>query len=211
MRPSPPVYDEQSVLHVGGAIAYRQPTYAALDGSGGEVRFRTRNETKVTDYKNLNTGYIANVDDFTQLGGELAYRSGRFMAQGEYVSTAVKRIGGLEDLSFGGGYAFAAFFLTDDTHPYDPTSGEFGKVIPRSERGALEVLVRYSDADLSDRDVLGGTSKAWTAGLTWYANPNIKVYSSYTMIDNDEDANDDGGLVGNDDYGIFQMRFLAAF
>ena len=206
-----PVYDEQSVLHVGGAMAYRQPTWAALDGSGGEVRFRTRNESHVTDYKYLNTGYIANVDDFTQLGGELAYRSGRFMVQGEYVSTAVKRIGGLDDLSFGGGYAFASFFLTDDTHPYDPTSGEFGKVVPRGDRGALEVLVRYSDADLSDGDVLGGTSKAWTAGLTWYANPNVKVYANYTTIDNDEDATDNGGLVGNDDYSVFQMRFMAAF
>lgn len=206
-----PINEDGRVLHIGGAVAYRQPTWASLDGSGGEVRFRTRNETHVTDYKYLNTGHIAGVDDFKQLGGELAFKANRFMAQGEYVTTTMTRVGGLGNLSFGGGYMFASYFLTDDTHPYDHTSGEFGRVLPSGERGALEFLVRYSIADLSDKDVLGGESTAWTAGLTWYANPNIKVYSSYTMIDNDLDATDGGSLVGDDDYGVFQMRFMATF
>ena len=206
-----PINDGGRVLHLGAAGAWRQPTYAALDGEGGEVRFRTRNETHVTDYKNLNTDYIQNVDDFTQFGGELAFVSNRLMLQSEYMATSVKRTGGLEDLAFSGGYAFASFFLTDDTHPYDHTSGEFHRVVPNSRNGAWELALRYSVSDLSDKDVLGGESTAWTAGLTWYANPNIKILTNYTLVDNDLNADDGGSLVGDDDYSIFQMRLVGAF
>jgi phosphate-selective porin OprO/OprP len=206
-----PINEDGRVLHVGGSFAWRQPTYDSLDGTGGEVRFRTREESHVTDYKYLNTGYIKNVDNFQQFGGELAFTNDRLMVQTEFVSTAMTRIGDFEDLSFSGAYAFASFFLTDDTHPYDHTSGEFGKVLPNGEKGALEFLVRYSVADMNDKDILGGKATSVTAGLTWYANPNIKVYSSYTAIDNDMNATAGGSLVGDDDYGVFQMRFMAAF
>jgi len=206
-----PINEEGRVLHLGAAYAWRQPTFASLDGSGGEIRFRSRNETHVTDYKYLNTDYIQQVDDFTQLGGELAVVSNRLMLQGEYSTTAMKRVGGLEDLSFSGAYVFASCFLTDDTHPYDNTSGEFARVMPSSRRGALELLLRYSTADLTDKDILGGESTAMTAGLTWYANPNIKIVANYTVVDNDINANDGGSLVGDDDYSVFQMRVLGAF
>ena len=206
-----PINKDGQVLHLGFSSAWRQPTYASLDDSGGEVRFRTRNETHVTDYKYLNTDYIGNVDNFTQFGGELAFVSGRSMFQAEYIGTSMTRMGALEDLSFGGYYALASFFLTSDSHPYDSTSGEFGKVRPTGKKGALELTLRYSDADLTDKDVTGGTSTGLTVGMTWYANPNLKIYANYTQYDNDMDADAAGGLVGDDDYGVFQMRFLAAF
>jgi len=206
-----PINDDGKVLHLGASGAWRQSTYSSLDDSGGPIRFRTRNETHVSDYKYLNTGYIDNIDNFTQFGGEIAFVANRFMVQSEYVGTSMSRKNDLEDLSFGGYYAMASFFLTNDSHPYDYKSGEFGKVRPTSKSGALEFALRYSDADLTDQEVLGGESTAITAGLTWYANPSIKVYMNYSMIDNDENADADGGRVGNDDYGVFQMRFLAAF
>lgn len=206
-----PLNDEGRVLHLGAAYALRHPTFEALDGSGGEVRFRTRNETHITDYKYLNTGYIQKVDNFEQYGGELAFVLNRLMIQSEYITTSMTRVDGLEDLNFGGGYVFASYFLTDDTHPYDNTTGEFGKVKPGSRKGALELTVRYSMADLSDKDVLGGESTALTAGLTWYANTNVKIYTNYTMVDNDINATDGGSLVGDDDYGVLQARVMVAF
>ena len=58
---------------------------------------------------------------------------------------------------------------------------------------------------------LGGESTALTAGLTWYANPNVKIYANYTMVDNDVNADAGGSLVGDDDYGVLQARVMAAF
>jgi len=208
---SAPINDEGRVLHLGAAYALRHPTFEDLSGGGGEVRFRTRNETHVTDYKYLNTGYIAKVDDFEQYGGELAFVLNRFMIQSEYMTTTVTRLDGLENLNFAGAYAFASFFITDDTHPYDNTSGEFTKVKPRSRMGALELTLRYSTCDMTDKDVLGGESTALTAGLTWYANPSVKIYTNYTMVDNDINATDGGSLVGDDDYGVLQARVMVAF
>lgn len=205
-----PILDDERTLHLGAAAAWRQPTYAAFDGAGGPMEFRTRNEHHVSDFRHLDTGNIMDIDDLTQFGFEAAYVQGRFSAQAEYITNTVRRVDGLDDLNFGGGYAFASFFLTDDTHPYMARDGEFGRVIPNSERGALEASVRFSTTDLSDADVLAGESTAWTAGLTWYANPNVKIYANYTTVDNDENATGDG-MVGNDDYGVFQMRFMAAF
>ncbi len=206
-----PINEEGRVLHLGAAYAWRHPTFEALDGTGGEIRFRTRNETHVTDYKYLNTGYIQAVDDFEQYGGELAFVLNRLMVQGEYITTNVTRVDGLEDLNFAGGYLFASYFLTNDTHPYDHTSGEFGRIKPGSRMGALELALRYSMSDLSDKDVLGGESTTLTAGLTWYANPNVKIYANYTMVNNDMNATDGGSLVGDDDYGVLQARVMVAF
>jgi phosphate-selective porin OprO/OprP len=124
----------------------------------------------------------------------------------------VQRLDNLESLGFGGGYVYAGFFLTDDTHPYDSANAEFGRVVPKAKGGAWEVAARFSTLDLDDKDVEGGSAKIMTFGVNWYANPNIRVYLNYAHVDNSETARgrrDD--LPGNYDFDMVQARFLAAF
>lgn len=202
-----PIHTEESVLLVGASATLRKTEWDA-----GEVRFDVRPETYVADTKFTDTDDIEDVDKYNVLGGELAYVNKRFYAQGEYMTAGVQRLEGLEDLSFSGGYVYAGFFLTDDTHPYDYQNAEFGRVLPRSARGAWELAARYSTLDLDDQDIEGGSSSIITLGLNWYANANVRVYLNYVIVNNDETAmgrRDD--LPGDYDFNFLQARFLAAF
>ncbi len=202
-----PIHTDDSVLLLGAAGTLRK-----TDWSSHEVRFDVRPESYVADTKFTDTDNIDNVDKYNVFGGELAYVNKRFYAQGEYMMAGVKRLEGMDDLSFGGGYVYAGFFLTDDTHPYEHESAEFGRVVPRSKSGAWEVAARYSTLDLNDKDVEGGKANIMTLGVNWYANANIRVYMDYAYVNNDETAmGRKKDLPGNYDFGMFQMRFLAAF
>ena len=213
-----PIRDEHKVLHVGGAYAMMKPTFTDEDGIG-KVRFRTRNETHVSNYKFVSTGKMKKAESYSLFGGELAFVMDRLMVQGEYMGSTVTMGEAYDedDPSFSGMYGFASFFLTDDTHPYDHTSGEFSGVKPSGEKGAVELAVRYSMLNLTDEDadILGGESTALTVGINWYPNANIKIMANYSMIDNDENCDADEDFEDLDeegiDYGIFQMRVQAAF
>ncbi|MCK4510681.1 hypothetical protein KAW64_03030 [bacterium] len=229
-----PIRDEHKVLHIGGAYAMMTPTFTDEDDLG-TVRFRTRNETHVSNYKFLSTGKMKKAESYSLFGGEAAFVMDRLMVQGEYMGSTVTMVDEDDeeervDKSFSGMYGFVSYFLTDDTHPYDHTAGEFTGVKPSGKMGAVELAARYStlnltdeDSDSPDNDICGGESTALTFGINWYANPNIKVMVNYAMVDNDENADADGDigslnaageLVDLDegiDYNIFQVRVQAAF
>ncbi len=218
-----PIMDEHKVLHVGGAYAMITPTFTDEDGVG-TVRFRTRNETHVSNLKFVSTGKMKEAESYTLFGGELAFVMDRLMVQGEYIGATVamcedeeEERGDSCDPSFTGMYGFVSYFLTDDTHPYSVSSGEFSGVKPTGKNGAVELAARYSMLNLTDEDaeIMGGESTALTFGVNWYPNANIKIMANYSMVDNDENCDADGDFdVDPDegfDYGIFQMRLQAAF
>jgi len=202
-----PIQTEDSVLLLGASGTLRQ-----TDFNSGVVRFKTKPETNVADIKYVDTGNITDVDNYNVFGGELAYVNKRFYAQAEYMSTGITRENDLEDLRFGGGYVYATYFLTDDSHPYDSSSAEFGRIKPSSKSGAWEVTARFSSVDMDDQEILAGASTSMTFGVNYYANANIRLYLNYGMVDNNENATGkSGSLEGNDDFSYVQMRFLAAF
>jgi len=202
-----PIRTDDSVLLLGASGSLR-----STDFDSGVVRFKTKPETNVADIKYVDTGNITDVDSYNIFGGELAYANKRFYAQSEYITTNLTRMNDLEDLSFGGGYVYATYFLTDDTHPYDSNSAEFGRVTPKSKSGAWEVTARFSSVDMDDQDILAGASTSMTFGVNYYANANIRMYLNYGMVDNNENATGkSGSLQGDDDFSYVQMRFLAAF
>ena len=71
----------------------------------------------------------------------------------------------------------------------------------------MELAVRYSTIELNDGPITGGEEKNITLGLNWYLNPKVRLMVNYIMVNNDEDSNDKGDVLGNDDPHIFQMRF----
>ena len=212
-----PLMDGQKVLHVGGSYAMMTPTFTDEDGVG-TVRFRTRNETHVSNLKFVSTGKMKDAESYALFGGELAFAMDRLLVQGEYMGATVTMCedADMEDPSFTGMYGFASYFLTNDAHPYSVSLGEFTGVKPTGKGGAWELAARYSMLNLTDEDaeILGGESTAMTFGVNWYPNPNLKFMVNYSMVDNDENCDaDEDFLVDEDgiDYGIFQMRVQAAF
>ena len=197
---------DKSVLHLGAAGSWRQPDFAS-----GTLRFKTRNEYHVNNYKYIDTDNISGVERYGMADGEAAYVNRRLRLQGECTGVTVRREASYPDLSFSGGYVCASLFLTNDNHPYEWEDAEFGKVIPKGKYGAWEIATRYSKVDMTSHDVLGGVSDAFTLGLNWYANVNVHVLADFVMVNNDKDANARGSLVGNDDYKCFEFRFMTAF
>jgi len=45
-----------------------------------------------------------------------------------------------------------------------------------------------------------------TLGVNWYANPSVRFMFNYLRVDNDDDADADGDVAGDDDPEILQLR-----
>lgn len=196
-------------LHLGVAGVYSLPydeTY--------EVEFKSEPETKNGDVEFLDTSGIDEVDHVQRYGLEGAFQYKSFHFQSEYIMANVIRQdkSNLEDAYFDGGYAFLAWALTGEKRAWNLNDGEFGQLIPNNNKlGAWEVAVRYSYLNLNDEEasVYGGKANNITLGLNWYPNPNVKFQTSYTMVDQSENADSEGDYdVGKDGYDTNYLQFM---
>lgn len=172
-------------------------TVASPDGDGGplnsnEARFRTRPEAR-TEERWLNTGRIAHARRYELLGVEKVINVGPWQFVAEYQNVWLQRAGAREDLFFLGGYAYLAYMLTGEHVPWERDSGTIGRVKPFENFflvetgdgrhgggwGAWQVALRYSHADLTNADILGGVGDSITFGLNWYWNPNARLQFNY--------------------------------
>ncbi len=200
-----PIYEDRKALHFGAAFAYRVPD------DERKVKFNARPESRITDVKFLDTGSIKKVDNTLLYGLEAAGVWGAFSLQSEYMQMQVQRLGDRQDYRFDGFYAYASWFLTGESRAYKFKKGRFGRVKPRHSYGAWELGLRYSQLDLNDADIEGGKAQQWSLGLNWYINKRLRVMANYIHVDNDEYADADGDVAGNDDPNLFLMRMQMDF
>lgn len=172
-----PIYEDdgERLIHVGGAVSYRNPQM---------LEFEQRPENHLAQTI-LNTGEFA-VQEEIRGGIEAATVLGPFSAQGEFMSSCVNGRAGAGDPSFYGFYAMASYVLTGERRPYDRGRGVFKSVVPdhpflTDGCGAWEILARYSQADLDDEGIDGGTLHDVTAGLNWYWNENFRMMFNYIL------------------------------
>lgn len=191
-----PALQGDAMLHLGVNLARETD-------DDDRLRLRARPDSHQSSHRIIDTGTIANVDEMERVGFEAAWVQDRFSAQGEFVTQEIGRSLG-SDLSFSGYYAYASYFLTDDTRPYSNSSGAFGTVDPSSERGAWEVAARLSSLDLSDAGVLGGQAETLTFAVNYYMNRNVRLSANYIMADSD-------AVAGDDDPNILQLRIRVTF
>lgn len=230
------------VLHLGVAGTYMNPDVSKMPTSGADladrenaariVKFDARPESHVSRAKFLSTGDMKYVDNYTQLGLELAAVMGPFTFQSEYHMTEVNRtdttVTNVVDHDFDGYYAYVTWFLTGESRPYESSEGEFGRIIPKNKYGAWELALRYSTFDLNDITTVdaikGGSAENITAAVNWYINPNHRIMFDVTMVDNDEFAKPGKDWapippgtgtsfvpVYGDDFTIISMRYQVAF
>lgn len=185
-----PIRADERVLHLGAAVAREQ----APDESD-TVRFRARPESHVTDVRLVDTGTITDVDDITRAGVEAAFVSGPWSVQGEYVQVDASRTG--HDFSGKGWYVYGSWVLTGEMRPYDG-DGAFGRLRP-DNGGAWEIALRYSQIDLDDGFVAGGTEDNITLALNYYATSHLRFQLNLIDVESERQ-----GSV--DDPGVVQMR-----
>lgn len=184
---------EDRLLHLGAAASLRDP-------AGGEARFRSRPESHLAP-RFVDTGALSS-DGVTLTGAEAALVLGPLSLQGEWSRAAVDRPGAAgADLD--GFYAFASWFPTGESRPYD--GGSFGRVRPRRPwgegAGAWEVAARWSSVDLDERAITGGRLDDLTVGLNWYPYANVRWMLNYVRADRD----------GAGAADVVQMRFQVDF
>ncbi|MGH9626130.1 MAG: OprO/OprP family phosphate-selective porin [Bryobacteraceae bacterium] len=194
-----PAHDRRHLLHIGASLNYRFP------GGSGTVRFRSRPESHITNVRLIDTDRITGVDHFQVYGAEAAAARGPIEAQGEYIDTQAARTA-LPELNFSGWYAQASWFITGESRAafYDVSTGTFGRVIPRYALGAVELAVRYSTLDLSNRDIRGGTESDITAGINWYPNGWLRFSANYVSVGSKR-----AGI--SDDPNVFELRGQVVF
>lgn len=54
-----------------------------------------------------------------------------------------------------------------------------GGMDPATDATLFEVAARYSELDLNDRPVLGGSERDWTIGANWYIGQHLKLQANY--------------------------------
>ena len=213
-------YDEISDGR-GYAHAAISGTHAVPDDDaifGNEGRFRTRPEARSSN-RWLNTGRIEGINFYDLVGLESVFNVGPLQIVGEYLNTYADRENGLANTRFDGSYIYAAYFLTGEHMPWDRETGTLARPIPfqnfwivdrcdggrEAGWGAWQVAARYSVADFSDEDVLGGEGEAWTVGLNWYWNANARMQFNYITGKIENRATTMGVESGG--YNIFGARF----
>jgi phosphate-selective porin OprO/OprP len=195
----------EDLVHLGFSYFYSDP-------NGDTARVRQRPEVHLAP-RFVDTDDFG-AEDASLYDFELAAQYGPYSLQGEYMLADVsgKASGTLPDPGnplLSGWYAYASWVITGEHRIYKQDEGAFSGVNPkrnflRGGPGAFELAVRYSNLDLDDEDVSGGTLDDVTVGLIWYLNPNARVMFNYVhaMLDR-TDATDSI----DDSADAFTMRF----
>src|SRR5260221_76778 len=155
----------------------------------------------------LNTGSLGSVANpvtgGTVYNFETAAGYKSLFWQGEYFHYALDRRG-LQQANFDGGYGQASWTITGESRKYIPETGSYSAIIPdppfslaEGGWGAWELGARLSYIHLNDNftaglplashpsAVAGGKQTAFTLGLNWYVNSNIRFMLNYVHADID--------------------------
>jgi len=198
-----PINEKTKLVHFGIGMNYRDT------GDNDDLtRFKQTPESHVAGINIVDTGTIADVNDYLKVGVEAAVTFGSLHAQAEYITTSVERNSG-SDLDFDGWYIQTGYFFTGESRNYK--KGAFGSVSPKSivgegGIGAWEFGLRYSSLDLSDSDIDGGEVDSMSAALNWYPTPTLRFSANYVDV-----LDVDGGANDGDEPSLFQVRSQWAF
>ncbi|SEM39924.1 phosphate-selective porin OprO and OprP [Pseudomonas sp. ok272] len=174
---------------------------------GGGVGLSSSNLTAVGAY-----------DTDTVWGGEFAYATGPFSAQGEYLTRKMKAdSSSYKDVKASGYYGQLAYTLTGESRVYKLDGAKFDTIKPENKQyGAWEVFYRYDHISVDDENVVSktatrdvGDAKANvnTIGLNWYANEAVKLSANYVNTKTDNITNN----VGDDSGSAFVGRVQYVF
>jgi len=199
-----PIARASSSLFIGGSFSLRNT------GFDDDVQFENRPEMSLTDIRYVNTGSITGATSIRRLGVEAVAIWGPYSVQAEYMGARVPRAN-FGDPEFHGWYVFASWFPTGESRNYSLRTGNFRPITPKHDYGAIELAARYSSIDLTSETVFGGEEKNVTFGVNWYVRPRIRLMANYVFVWADENANDNGTVLGNDSPQALMFRFQIHF
>lgn len=221
-----PIYENEGAdwLHLGlaGMLGVPDGNATGAVTNGNEARFRSRPEAR-SSTSWVDTRGIAGAEAFEILALEAMYNLGPIHFCGEYQFNWVQRNAGFQEVMLHGAYIQAAYFLTGEHMVLDRGKGALGRVKPNENffladnltgedgtgLGAWQVAARYSYADFSDADILGGEGHNGTLALNWHWNAyaRLQFNAIYGRVDDHAPV---GGFTSGD-YWIVGSRFAVDF
>jgi len=204
-----PISEGNKVIHIGGAASYRTPKTSWEFPN--TYRFSTRDMTSISRKKFLDTDDISNVKNYSIFAGELAAAMNNFKFSSEYIYSKINRQEGFKDYRHSGAYAAVAYMIFGGKYNYNEAEGEFAQVGRGKDWGDIEVALRYDYLNLNDKDaeIMGGSANAFTGGIAYHANNNVKFMLNYTYMNHDRYASGKGKLyVGHDAAGNLTKDFM---
>ena len=181
-----PLIEDRKFVALGGAVYYRDWRRNEIPGTAvGDLKFAARPEAHIAGSKLIDTGELFNVDNLLMYNLQATGVFGSFHAQAEYTGSRVNRKGDTDpDLNFGGWYIQAGYFLTGEQRNYDRRSGKYRRIAPKSVVGdggfgAWEIAARYSEMDLTSKNIKGGKERNVTLGLNWWLNRSLMLRLNY--------------------------------
>ena len=201
-----PLYKmDNASLHIGAAYSYRTTTTDLATGEWGTYRASCRNSTSINRKKYVDTNNLPGFDHNNLWTVELAGHWNGLRYEAAYVGDNVHFKSDAADpatKNFGGWYVQAGYLLFGGKQQYVSRGGKYTKVERGRKWGDLELCARYENVDLNDGNVYGGAAEAYTLGLNWHVNDNVKFVVNYQYNNNDRYANGKGKLnVGKDAAG----------
>jgi phosphate-selective porin OprO/OprP len=192
-----PIAETNKAVHLGVSALWRKVSIgratAAADPLVPQLRFRSRPEVTVDGQRLVDTGNLANADNWRFFGAEFATLFGPFSWQSEYTRVWVDQGPARVGLSFDGGYGEASYFLTGGMRTYDPKTGVFTRArvssplnFDKGTWGAWEIAARVSYMDLNDKanqialgGIHGGYEINYTGALNWYWNNYFRLQLNF--------------------------------
>ena len=188
-------------LHLGVAASYRTPKTDVTKNGEPNIVSYSASESTINKIKFLDTGIINEVDYSWLAGAELAGYYGPAKFQAEYMHNGVKRNNNLKSENFSGFYMQASTLLLGGKQDYNNSRGAFNSPIV-SNKGDVELAVRFDRIDMNGTNVKGGSSNQYTLGVNYYLNENLKLQFNYSNITHDKYANANGSAaIGYDSAG----------
>jgi phosphate-selective porin OprO/OprP len=168
----------------------------------GSFQVRSRPESYLSPYF-LDTGKFAS-DHARTTGVEAYWRSGPWLAGGEYDWQQMDADDTGEKPMFHAGDAVVSWLITGETRPYNAPGGFFGPISPARTvfdggLGAWEAVLHFSYADFDDDSFQGGKLWRITPMVNWHLSDNLRFELVYGYAELDR-----FGLEGHTQF--FQSR-----
>jgi len=188
-------------IHLGASLSYR------INVDPDKTQFRSRPEVATIDDFYIDTGRISGAENVIRLGLEAHKQIGPLSWQAEFITTTITRTG-FDDVNLWGAYTYVSWFLTCESRNYDAGTGRFLTIAPKNNfgkggKGAIEIAARFSYADLTDEDIIGGRQSNISLGLNWYLNSKVRVMTNLIKV---LDVKRPGSDYDGEDPLIFSLR-----
>ena len=171
--------NERSLIHLGVGVRY--------DDAKQGLRYKSVPEVRDAPLF-VDTG-LFDANSSMLVNFEASWRNGPVWIMGELTRNEVDTPS-LGNLTFSGYHVVGSWAVTGEMRPYNRQGGVFGALpvtrdIDHGGHGAVELVLRWSEIDLTDGAMDGGEMQVAKAGATWWANTSFNVSMNYQIIWNE--------------------------